>query len=109
MFQKKANYSFEELLACGRGELFGPGNAQLPLPPMLMFDRITHIDSEGGAPIDLTADVDLLRRYSEGLQAWREELAAYCSSHDIAYVPLETSLPIDELLLSLLRRRGVVR
>ena len=42
-------YSYEELLACGRGELFGPGNAQLPLPPMLMFDRITRIDAEGGA------------------------------------------------------------
>lgn len=67
------------------------------------------IDSEGGAPVDLTADVDLLQRYADNLRAWREELAAYCSGHDIAYVPLETSLPIDELLLSLLRRRGVVR
>ena len=44
----KNSYSREELLACGRGELFGPGNAQLPLPPMLMFDRITHICDEGG-------------------------------------------------------------
>jgi 3-hydroxyacyl-[acyl-carrier protein] dehydratase/trans-2-decenoyl-[acyl-carrier protein] isomerase len=42
-------YSREELLACGRGELFGPGNARLPLPPMLMFDRIVHIDATGGA------------------------------------------------------------
>ena len=42
-------YSYEQLLACGRGELFGPGNAQLPLPPMLMFDRITDIRSDGGA------------------------------------------------------------
>ena len=42
-------FGYEELLRCGRGELFGPGNAQLPLPPMLMFDRITHIDDEGGA------------------------------------------------------------
>ena len=42
-------YGYEELLACGRGELFGPGNAQLPLPPMLMFDRITRIDDDGGA------------------------------------------------------------
>jgi 3-hydroxyacyl-[acyl-carrier protein] dehydratase / trans-2-decenoyl-[acyl-carrier protein] isomerase len=48
MFQRKPSYSFEELLACGRGELFGPGNAQLPLPPMLMFDRITHIADAGG-------------------------------------------------------------
>jgi 3-hydroxyacyl-[acyl-carrier protein] dehydratase/trans-2-decenoyl-[acyl-carrier protein] isomerase len=38
-----------DLLACARGEMFGPGNAQLPAPPMLMFDRITHIASEGGA------------------------------------------------------------
>ena len=45
--QKNA-YTFEELLACGRGELFGPGNAQLPAPPMLMFDRIVRIESEGG-------------------------------------------------------------
>ncbi len=39
----------EDLLACARGELFGPGNAQLPLPPMLMFDRITRITADGGA------------------------------------------------------------
>ena len=46
---QKNSYSFEDLLACGRGELFGPGNAQLPLPPMLMFDRITSITADGGA------------------------------------------------------------
>jgi len=45
--QKNA-YTFEELLACGRGELFGTGNAQLPAPPMLMFDRIVRIESDGG-------------------------------------------------------------
>ena len=38
----------DQLLACGRGEMFGPGNARLPLPPMLMFDRITRIAAEGG-------------------------------------------------------------
>ncbi len=43
------SYSYEELIRCGNGELFGPGNAQLPQPPMLMFDRITHISDEGGA------------------------------------------------------------
>ena len=42
------SYSYEELIQCGNGELFGPGNAQLPQPPMLMFDRITHISDEGG-------------------------------------------------------------
>ncbi len=46
---KQSSYTYDELLTCGRGEMFGPGNAQLPLPPMLMFDRITHISDEGGA------------------------------------------------------------
>ncbi len=46
---RKSSYSREELLQCGRGELFGPGNAQLPLPPMLMFDRIVQINEDGGA------------------------------------------------------------
>jgi 3-hydroxyacyl-[acyl-carrier protein] dehydratase/trans-2-decenoyl-[acyl-carrier protein] isomerase len=49
MAERRASYEFEDLLACGRGELFGPGNAQLPLPPMLMFDRISHIGEEGGS------------------------------------------------------------
>ena len=49
MNEAKSSYDYEELLACGRGELFGPGNAQLPLPPMLMFDRITEITKDGGA------------------------------------------------------------
>jgi 3-hydroxyacyl-[acyl-carrier protein] dehydratase/trans-2-decenoyl-[acyl-carrier protein] isomerase len=49
MTARKSSFDYEELLACGRGELFGPGNAQLPVPPMLMFDRITEISEEGGA------------------------------------------------------------
>jgi 3-hydroxyacyl-[acyl-carrier protein] dehydratase/trans-2-decenoyl-[acyl-carrier protein] isomerase len=49
MADRKSSYDFEELLACGRGELFGQGNAQLPLPPMLMFDRITEISDTGGS------------------------------------------------------------
>lgn len=44
----KDHYSFEELMSCARGEMFGAGNAQLPAPPMLLFDRITHIDDNGG-------------------------------------------------------------
>lgn len=48
MKQKNA-YTREELIDCGHGRLFGPGNARLPLPPMLMFDRITRIGGEGGA------------------------------------------------------------
>lgn len=48
MPERKNAFGYEDLLACGRGELFGPGNAQLPAPPMLMFDRITEIQEEGG-------------------------------------------------------------
>jgi 3-hydroxyacyl-[acyl-carrier protein] dehydratase/trans-2-decenoyl-[acyl-carrier protein] isomerase len=44
----KNAYSYEDLLDCGHGKLFGPGNARLPLPPMLMFDRITKITDDGG-------------------------------------------------------------
>ena len=43
------SFSRDDLLACAHGELFGPGNAQLPLPPMLMFDRITAVATDGGA------------------------------------------------------------
>ena len=46
---KKNSFTQEELLTCGRGEMFGEGNAQLPLPPMLMFNRITNINDDGGA------------------------------------------------------------
>ena len=46
--EQKSSYSMEELLQCARGELFGPGNAKLPLPPMLMFDRITDVTIDGG-------------------------------------------------------------
>jgi len=42
-------YPYDDLIASGKGTLFGPGMAQLPLPPMLMFDRITRIDAEGGS------------------------------------------------------------
>ena len=45
---KQDSYSYKDLLECGHARMFGPGNAQLPLPPMLMCDRITHISDEGG-------------------------------------------------------------
>ncbi len=49
MGDKRSTFDYDDLLACARGELFGPGNAQLPLPPMLMFDSIETISEEGGA------------------------------------------------------------
>lgn len=48
-FDQKNAYSRDELLLCGNGGLFGPGNAQLPTPNMLMMDRITRISDQGGA------------------------------------------------------------
>src|SRR6478609_8838727 len=48
MADRPSSFDYEALLACGRGEMFGEGNAQLPLPPMLMFDRIVSITEDGG-------------------------------------------------------------
>ena len=45
---KKPSYNYQELIDCGNGNLFGEGNAKLPLPPMLMFDRITKISEDNG-------------------------------------------------------------
>ena len=44
----QSSFTYEELLACSRGEMFGPTNAQLPAPPMLMMDRVVHMDTDGG-------------------------------------------------------------
>ena len=45
---QKNSYNYDELISCGEGKLFGEGNAKLPLPPMLMFDRITEIKKDTG-------------------------------------------------------------
>ena len=45
---KQNSFTYEQLIDCANGDLFGKGNAQLPYPPMLMFDRITNIDETGG-------------------------------------------------------------
>jgi len=47
-FTQKNSYSYQDLLKCAEGALFGQGNAQLPMPPMLMFDRIVNITADGG-------------------------------------------------------------
>ena len=47
-FVPKPKYSLEDLIECGKGKLFGEGNAKLPMPPMLMFDRIVKITDKGG-------------------------------------------------------------
>ena len=73
-FVRKSSYSFEELIECGHGRLFGPGNAQLPLPPMLMLDRIIHISEAGGvhgkgeivAELDVKPELWFFRCHFEG-------------------------------------------
>lgn len=45
---RQNSFSYEDLIECAKGKLFGPGNAQLPLPPMLMVDRISSITEDGG-------------------------------------------------------------
>ena len=64
-FTPQSSYSYEEIIECGKGNLFGQGNAQLPAPPMLMFDRITEVNKDGGdhgkgeiiAELDIKADL----------------------------------------------------
>ncbi|GMR08645.1 MAG: 3-hydroxyacyl-[acyl-carrier-protein] dehydratase FabA [Gammaproteobacteria bacterium] len=71
---KKNSYNREEILKCGHSELFGRGNAQLPLPPMLMFDRITRINEDGGtygkgeivAELDINPDMWFFQCHFEG-------------------------------------------
>ena len=59
--EKKSSYSYEELINCGNGGLFGPGNAKLPLPPMLMFDRIIEVKEDNGTfkKGSITAELDI--------------------------------------------------
>ena len=71
---RKAQYSYQELLECAHGRLFGEGNAKLPLPPMLMFDRIVSISESGGrhgkgeiiAELDIKPDLWFFRCHFEG-------------------------------------------
>ncbi len=64
-FKPQSSYNYKEILECGKGNLFGPGNAQLPAPPMLMFDRITQVNNDGGmhqkgeiiAELDIKSDL----------------------------------------------------
>ena len=71
---QKSSYTYEELIDCGHGKLFGSGNAQLPLPNMLMFDRITQISENGGendkgqiiAELDINPDLWFFQCHFEG-------------------------------------------
>jgi 3-hydroxyacyl-[acyl-carrier protein] dehydratase / trans-2-decenoyl-[acyl-carrier protein] isomerase len=58
---KKNSFSYEQLIDCANGDLFGKGNAQLPSPPMLMFDRITNINETDGVfqKGEIVAELDI--------------------------------------------------
>jgi len=74
MTSRKSSYTYDELITCGHSELFGKGNAQLPLPNMLMFDRITEISEDGGvygkglivAELDVNPDLWFFGCHFEG-------------------------------------------
>ena len=51
---KQNSFTYDQLIDCAKGVLFGKGNAQLPMPPMLMFDRITSINETGGLSVSYT-------------------------------------------------------
>ncbi len=56
---RRSSFSYEDLLRCARGELFGAGNARLPLPPMLMMDRITKIAEKEDGSGEIVAELDV--------------------------------------------------
>ena len=60
-FSERNSFGYDDLITCANGHLFGPGNAQLPAPPMLMFDRITNINATGGVhgKGELDAELDI--------------------------------------------------
>lgn len=71
---RQSSFTRDELLACGHGRMFGPGNGRLPLPDMLMFDRITRITADGGtfgkgavvAELDIRPDLWFFDCHFEG-------------------------------------------
>ena len=67
------------------------------------------LDAEGGPPIEITADLDVLRRYDENLRTWRDEIESFCNGRGINYIFVDTSIPVEEFVLSNLRKRGVLR
>ncbi len=67
------------------------------------------VDSESGRQVEITADYDLLQRYQANLAGWQEEIRAFCARRGINYVFVETSLAVETLLVSLLRRQAVLK
>ncbi|MEI7644980.1 MAG: DUF58 domain-containing protein [Chloroflexales bacterium] len=67
------------------------------------------MDVEGGEPVEISADIGLIQRYRESLASWREEIERFCNGRGMNYLAVDTSVPVDEFVLSQLRKRGVLR
>ena len=67
------------------------------------------VDVEDGSPVEISADIGLLRRYRENLASWRDEIESFCAGRGISYLPSDTSLSVEEFVLGRMRRRGVLR
>ncbi|HEY9087288.1 MAG TPA: DUF58 domain-containing protein, partial [Anaerolineaceae bacterium] len=67
------------------------------------------LDAETGASVEITSDYELLARYRAELAAWQADLRHFCAARQMGYVPLLTSVPLEELLFNWLRRTGVLR
>jgi uncharacterized protein (DUF58 family) len=67
------------------------------------------LDQEGGTEVEITADYDLLQRYTNGLAGWQNEWRTFCGARGMHYIPLETTLPLEELLFAWLRQYAVLK
>jgi uncharacterized protein (DUF58 family) len=67
------------------------------------------VDSETDTAVEITADFDLLSRYRMRVQTWQSEWQQFCAARAINYTPIETSLPFEELVMSVLRKRGILK
>lgn len=78
------------------------------LDPQLAGD-FRLVDPEGGPPVEVSADLELMRRYRANLEHWRGEIESFCNGRGMNYVFADTSVPIEEFVLKQMRRRGVMR
>jgi uncharacterized protein (DUF58 family) len=67
------------------------------------------LDVEGGPAVEITADYDLLARYRQNLAAWQANVKDFSQRRAMHYIPLVTTLPLDQLLFTWMRQRGVLR
>ena len=95
------SFSYEQLIASGEGKLFNPDSGRLPLPPMLMFDRITHISEDGGAHGlgRIEAELEGFARLYPA-HADREEAEVYGAAQRL------TNAELDRLGARMRQRRG---